>query len=86
MKLEFVPHTVELSVGDKLLFYTDGLTEATPKSQDTFNYEEERLLESLHNHSQKSGTDFLNAVYADLVDFRQGDSFDDDICLVLLSV
>jgi serine phosphatase RsbU (regulator of sigma subunit) len=69
----------------KLMFFTDGLMEA---STDAFHKNmfmdniDSVLLELRH---QKSG-EFIQSLYQRLVDFKGGDRFDDDICIICMDI
>jgi serine phosphatase RsbU (regulator of sigma subunit) len=67
-----------LELGDSLIFYTDGLTEA--QAPDDSFYGEDRLEALLGGPSE----DLQASILADAVAFAQGRSFADDLTLLIL--
>jgi len=75
---------ISLDHGDRLLLYTDGLIEARNPTGGSF---EMRRLESiLAERDDLSGDALVEEIYQQLSAFTQRDRFDDDLCMVLLSV
>jgi serine phosphatase RsbU (regulator of sigma subunit) len=75
VRFDFVP-------GDRLLVYSDGLTEAEDASGQPFT--EERLAELVREYS-RLGTDELLAQVTDAVqDWGQGDTLEDDMTVLVL--
>jgi sigma-B regulation protein RsbU (phosphoserine phosphatase) len=58
--LEVSSHSVHLAVGDLLLFYTDGVTEAFNTASELFG--EGRLLDELSRHSGQTGAQSVAGV------------------------
>ncbi len=84
--MDFDEARVQLSPGDKILVFTDGVTETeTPSEPDNF-YGEDRLREVFLRDVSLPPSDLLCRILDDLVIFRGKDSFDDDITLLLVSV
>ena len=77
--MEDMPYTenvLELNRGDRILLYTDGITEAQNSSQEL--YGEERLIDCLKNTSGKSAGETMAMVGEGVAGFVQGhDQFDD---------
>ena len=73
---------IKLEGGDKILLYTDGVTEAQNSADERFGLE--RLKNALHKHSQKPALELMEAVkdevYAFIGDWPQYD----DITLVVM--
>jgi sigma-B regulation protein RsbU (phosphoserine phosphatase) len=78
---EFVDATVELAVHDRVVLFTDGVTEGRDGDQ---YYGEDRLHRLLRTPSQDAA-ELAHAVVDDAVDF-QGDLPRDDIAVVVLRV
>lgn len=76
--------TVELSKGDSLVLYTDGLREAVNDSNDM--YGDERVSKLLKRSPGKSADDIRDAILGDLRAFTGGDTFTDDLTLLVLKV
>jgi serine phosphatase RsbU (regulator of sigma subunit) len=74
--------TTVIEPGDRLLLYTDGVTEAlNPQDQE---YGEQRLLNIVARHPNSTARTIVQAVLADVTDFTQGRPAVDDITLVVL--
>jgi sigma-B regulation protein RsbU (phosphoserine phosphatase) len=74
---------VKLRAGDRLLCFTDGVTEAANEAGELFG--EERLLRLLVEHRSKSASELRETILGALADFSGG-SFQDDVTLVVLAV
>ncbi|HEY6402416.1 MAG TPA: SpoIIE family protein phosphatase, partial [Blastocatellia bacterium] len=74
---------VRLRAGDRLLLFTDGVTEAANASGELFG--EERLLPLLVEHRRRSASELLETILSAVADFSGG-SFQDDMTLVALQV
>jgi len=74
---------VRLSVGDRLLCFTDGLTEAANDAGELFG--EERLLRLLVEHRRQSASELRQTILGAVVNFSGG-SFEDDVTLVTLAI
>ena len=73
--------TVKLGKGDKIILYTDGVTEAHNKHQEL--YGENRLLEFTQNHLDVEPIDFIPSLRKTLNDFADGFEQFDDITLLM---
>lgn len=86
--MEDVPYTIqniELSKGDVIYLYTDGMTEALNAEDEL--YGEERLEEALNRHSNSidSSDTFMKCLYDEVNAFAEGVSQADDITMVCVS-
>jgi sigma-B regulation protein RsbU (phosphoserine phosphatase) len=82
---EQVPVTeAELQPGDRILMYTDGITERF--STDGETYGEERLLQQLEGSGNIQPEELLTAIMKDVDDFANGRPADDDQALLLAIV
>ena len=81
----YVTYEETLPAGSKLLFYTDGFTEARSPQRDEF-FEYGSMLDVFQTNRKAPCDSFINKLYEELVTFREGDSFEDDICLICLDV
>jgi sigma-B regulation protein RsbU (phosphoserine phosphatase) len=72
-----------LSSGDRLVLYTDGLTEVMNSDQQEFG--ERRLLELCSNNIALSAAELLTAIRKEVVSFCNG-NFQDDFTLVVVAV
>lgn len=75
-----------LKAGEKLLLFTDGLSETRPlqTSGPGKDFAESELPDLLPRLAGLSPEALVQQVYAHLVAFRGGDDFEDDVCLVCL--
>ncbi len=84
-------NTVILEKGSKVLFFTDGLTEATNVDTDLSNklalsFEREALIPLMIRIHDLPASEFIKKITEELVAFRGSRDFDDDICIVCLDV
>ena len=75
--------SVQLEPGDRLMLYSDGITECT--APDGSQLEDEGLARLLRNNAALSGADLLGAIEAELQAFTGSDEFSDDVSGVLLT-
>lgn len=76
--------TLQLEPGDKILVYTDGITEAL--SPDMVMYKKERLVECLIKNANFNSFDLISKLYQDLRLFTNKTSFADDISMLLVEI
>lgn len=74
--------TIQLTAGDVLLYYTDGLTEAENPTGDS--YGEARLEQVFLQHIHLSASEIVQAVQADVLGFCAGEPLFDDITLLVV--
>lgn len=70
-----------LAAGDKIVLYTDGVTEAHSPAKELFG--EERLFEILKRESNKSPEELYGKIIKELNGFQNGEIFDDITLLIL---
>jgi len=70
-----------LAPGDKIVLYTDGVTEAHSPAKELFG--EERLFEILKREVDKSPEELYEIIIKKLNDFQNGEIFDDITLLIL---
>ncbi|MEC4747340.1 PAS domain S-box protein [Methylomicrobium sp. Wu6] len=80
----FEEKCVQLKKGDKVLLYTDGVTEAQNPEGEFFGVA--RLCELFSSQSQASPEATINTILEALRSFCCGHSFDDDVTMVVLKV
>lgn len=81
---EYKEKTINLSVGDKLFLYTDGVTEAVSKNKEF--YTEKRLVNALKSNIASSPTMTVNSIMQSLNDFTQDREQSDDITMLALEL
>ena len=75
-------NVVMIQLGESLLFYTDGVTEAFNKNEEEF--QETRLSEILFNKNSSTTSDLVQHVFKNIQSFTEGVEQSDDItCLAL---
>ncbi len=77
----YLPGEIELSSGDSLVFFTDGVTEARDASGDEFG--EERLQELLTLGGEFSARELRDLIMAAVGEFSDGPVQDDATLMVL---
>ncbi|GAB4323986.1 MAG: hypothetical protein Kow0074_16560 [Candidatus Zixiibacteriota bacterium] len=75
--------TIKLNPGDRLVLFTDGVTEAANPQDEQF--EEERLIESIRSYSG-TAQGLIDKVLADVLAFQKDAPVADDITLVCLQL
>ena len=75
---------ITLSKGDRLLLYTDGITESHSKEGEL--YGEERLISVLDDISAQSGESALQSILKDVGRFSKGEDQFDDITMSVLTI
>ena len=73
--------SVRFQPGDRLLLYTDGITECMGRTGAMWG--EKRLIDFVKKCDQ-SGDALLSELVLSLKEFHGGDSFEDDVSAVLL--
>lgn len=76
--------TLKLEAGDKVLFYTDGLTEAQNKRRDFFG--DAKLKQTLKANCDKSAKELTEIVSTSVFEFMDGHNLNDDITFFILEV
>ena len=76
---EYEESSIQLNGGDKILLFTDGVTEA--KNKDGEFYSEERLLELAQNSSFLDSKGLVERVVDDVCTFSAGLEQNDDLTL-----
>ena len=75
---------VRLQPGDRLLLYTDGVTEAHDRENSL--YGEDRLQKVLESTADLPGEEVLGRIFTDVNDFAAGVSQFDDITMIILTI
>jgi len=81
---EFQAQSTPVSVGDRLILFTDGIIEAPNEAEEQFGMS--RFTESILSHRGKDLEGLVGAVIEDLIEFSGNDTFDDDVNLVACEV
>ncbi len=83
-EFEFMAEQVDVSVGDRLILYTDGIIEAPNDENEQFGMA--RFVESVLSHSESGLEELVEGVIRELMEFSGRDTFDDDVNLVACEV
>jgi serine phosphatase RsbU (regulator of sigma subunit) len=75
---------LSLDVGDNLILYTDGITEASNSNDEMFG--EERLERLLIDHRSATAREMEERVYTSIKDFAAGASQTDDLTMVIVKM
>jgi sigma-B regulation protein RsbU (phosphoserine phosphatase) len=79
--IEFETFRFKIEPDDKLLLYSDGLTECQNLSGDLLD--DEGLERILLRHADSHGPELLNDIVWELTEFAEGDDFGDDLSAIL---
>lgn len=72
---------VQLNPGDRILFYSDGVTECQDKDGNQLG--EDGFAKISQDYAALSGTAFLDAIVAALTKFTEASDFDDDVSVAM---
>ena len=81
---EYREDTVRFAPDDKILFYTDGLTEGSNRKNEL--YGKDRLMKAVTKYGELSLSDLLNKILEDQTRFRQGIDLRDDFTMLCIQV
>ncbi len=81
---EYMEDTVTFEPDDKILFYTDGLTEGCNKKNEL--YGKNRLLTAVKEHGELPLDDLLHEILEDQNQFRQGIELRDDFTMLCIQI
>jgi len=74
--------SIDLLPGDRLVMFTDGITEATDSNGEEFG--EQRLIELVRKYTAASASELRDAIMQDVTQFCQGDFADDATLLTVV--
>jgi sigma-B regulation protein RsbU (phosphoserine phosphatase) len=81
---EYRTGEVSLRSRDRLLLYTDGITEALNRTDEEFG--DDRLAAALTAHRDLDAEGLHRALLAEVTDFTAGRGFQDDATLIVVAV
>ncbi len=81
--LELEEYTCQLYPGDRLVLFSDGVTDAVnPQGQ---HYDQERLKAALHSQHQLSAPELIRFILAEVTQWRQNAANFDDLTLLIMA-
>jgi phosphoserine phosphatase RsbU/P len=83
-EVEYDALTARFHPGDRLFLYSDGITECTNSSGEPFT--ENRLLQFIETSGHLPLDKLINRLEEDLIKWRGGEEFDDDISLLAFQI
>jgi sigma-B regulation protein RsbU (phosphoserine phosphatase) len=81
--LEYAESEIQLRAGDRLLLFTDGLSEAVDENNEQFG--EQRLIDLLCEHRQRTPEELKEIVFDAVAEFC-GHNFRDDVALMIVGI
>ncbi len=81
--VEYETETIEIVQGDKIVMYTDGITEAEDKEE--VEYGEKRLIDHIKRNLQLSPEELLSSIVDDVNNHAVDLSSQDDVSLLILA-
>lgn len=81
---EFTKRSIKLDEGDKLLLYTDGVTEAMDTNDELFGMD--RLIDVLNKNASLNGDECISALWSEISAFQEGKNQSDDVTMLLFEV
>ena len=77
-------NTIKIESGDRIILYTDGVTEAHASGQDLFG--DDRLIKLFTDNLSNSEDETVNAIYNDITAYTHGADQFDDITMMVLTI
>jgi serine phosphatase RsbU (regulator of sigma subunit) len=77
--IEIHTRTIEIVPGNRILLFTDELTETVNSDGEPF--EEKALADIMTNNPEINLKEYVYNIYDQLIDFRGSEKFDDDVCI-----
>ena len=81
---EYGEEKMQFEAGDKILFYTDGLTEGANPKNELYGFD--RLTKTMKKSGEMSIHDLLNVILQDQTNFRQGSLLRDDFTMLCIEL
>ena len=79
---EFIADTIQIEKGDRLLLYTDGITEAVNKDKEYFG--REKFVKVVNTCASQNPKEVIDTIMNELNAFREEVPFNDDVTLMVL--
>ncbi|MFN7140911.1 MAG: PAS domain S-box protein, partial [Limisphaerales bacterium] len=80
----YVTSQVDLSSGDRVLLYTDGLYEVEGLNE--AQYDQQMLFAAIKKYSHLPCSEMLDRLIGEIIEFSESKKFMDDVCLVAMEI
>ena len=81
---QYKQNEIHLEPGDRIVLYTDGVTEAHDVNNDL--YGDDRLLEVIERTKDRSGDEVVETIVNDVNDYARDVPQFDDITMIVLTI
>lgn len=81
---EFKEKAINFNVGDRIILYTDGISEARNSEKEMFG--DERLSNIIKEHSKTPAKELIEMIEYEIKTFTGRNDFDDDVTLVVIDI
>ena len=85
-RMDYDEGSLTVAPGDRILIFTDGVTEANGTDDPADLYGEERLRDAFIRHAHLPPDEAIEGILNDVKEFRAGAPFDDDVSMLLVAV
>ncbi len=85
-KKAYINSEITFSKNDKILLYTDGMTETRSMKNNSLLFEDSGMHELFKKYQSIPSKKFIESIYNDLVSFNGSDNFEDDICMICIDI
>ena len=82
--ITYEENKIQLSEGDRLILYTDGVIEA--RNEKSVLYETERFISLIKANKDKTPKEFVKFLYDDIISFKNNTPSDDDIAILVADI
>ena len=86
MRKAYMTNEEKLPKDTKILFYTDGLTDAVNPAMTKVMYGDALFEKNLFDSRHLKPEEIVNQLFRSLVDFRGNDNFEDDVCIICFDI
>lgn len=81
---DFLENSFNFNIGDRIVLYTDGISEARNENKEMFG--DDRLSKLIKEHTEIPPKEFIELVEYEVKAFTGRDNFDDDVTLVVIDI
>jgi phosphoserine phosphatase RsbU/P len=80
----FASKFIQLHSADKIVLFTDGITEAIDRNGNDYGID--RLLDTIRKHTDQPGAMLLDSIVADVTSFTEGARRRDDETIMIIEI